>query len=101
MVTPLFLRFQVFGSKAWVELRNETHPDTEGVAHLTVYRSNAAPATKTFEWVDAVRENFDAFADYINGTSEYTFTDQQKLGNISVLEAICQSVKEGRAQKVS
>ena len=100
LVTPLFLRFQVFGSKAWVELRNETHPDTKGVAHLTVYRSNNPAVTQTFEWVDAVRKNFHSFADYINGRGEYPFTDEQKLGNISVLEAICRSVKDGTAQKI-
>ena len=30
LVTPHYLCLTVFGSKAWVEVRNETHPDTPG-----------------------------------------------------------------------
>jgi predicted dehydrogenase len=101
LVTPLFLRYQVFGSEAWVEARNETHPDTRGVTHLTVYRTGVDPVVTTFEWVDAVRENFHAFADYIAGTADYPFTSEQKLANISVLEAICASVNEGTVQKIN
>ena len=100
LVTPLFLRYQVFGSKAWVEARNETHPDTKGVTHLSVYRTGEDPVVTTFEWVDAVRENFHAFADYVTGSGEYPFTSKQKLANICVLEAICTSVNEGTVQKV-
>ncbi len=98
LVTPLFLRYQVFGSKAWVEARNETHPDTKGVTHLTVYRTGVDPVETTFEWVDAVRENFHAFADYVAESGEYPFTTEQKLANISVLEAICSSVHDGKVQ---
>lgn len=100
LVTPLFLRYQVFGSEAWVEARNETHPDTKGVTHLSVYRTGVDPVVKTYEWVDAVRENFHAFADYVEGSGDYPFTSEQKLANISVLEAICASVNEGTVQKI-
>jgi len=100
MVTPLFLRYQVFGSKAWVEARNQTHPDTKGITHLSVYRTGEDPVVTTFEWVDAVRENFHAFADHVTGSGDYPFTSEQNLANISVLEAIGKSVKEGTAQRL-
>ncbi len=100
LVTPLFLRYQVFGSEAWVEMRNETHPDTKGVTHLTVYRTGQDPLITTFQWVDTVRENFHAFTDAVTGVAEYPFTTEHKLANISVLEAICASASDGTAQKI-
>ena len=100
LVTPLFLRFQVFGSDAWVEARNETHPDTPGVTHLTICRKGGKPETTTYEWIDSVRANFECFADAITGDGEYIFTDAQKLQNVQVLEAICKSIAGNEVVKV-
>jgi len=101
MATPLFLRYQVFGSKAWVEARNQTHPDSKGVTLLTVNRSGADPVTTTFEWVDTVRANLHAFADEITGKRDYPFSAQQKLDNIAVLEGICASARQGKMHKLN
>ena len=100
LVTPLFLRFQVFGSEAWVEARNATHPDTPGPTELTVHRAGEAPQSRTFEWIDTVRANFEAFADAVHGRAPYRFTDAQKLGNVAVLEAIVRSVERGAPVRV-
>ena len=100
LVTPLFLRFHVFGSEAWVEARNETHPDTPGVTHLTVCRAGGKPETTTYDWVDTVRANFDCFADAITGDGEYIFTDAQKFQNVQALEAICKSVATNSVVKI-
>jgi predicted dehydrogenase len=100
LVTPLFLRYQVFGSTAWVEARNETHPDTPGVTHLTVCRKGAQPETTTYDWVDTVRANFECFADAITGDGDYIFTDAQKMQNVQVLEAICTSVANNEVVKI-
>ena len=100
LVTPLFLRYQVFGTDAWVEARNPTHPDTPGVTYLTVCRKGEDPVTQEFEWVDAVRANFEAFADGITGAAPYPNTNEQKLQNIQTFEAICISALENRPVKV-
>jgi len=100
LVTPLFLRFQVFGSDAWVEARNETHPDTPGVTYLTICQKSGKPETTIYNWIDSVRANFDSFSDYITSNGEYTFTDNQKLQNVKVLEAICKSVETNKVVKV-
>ncbi len=101
MVTPLFLRYQVFGSEAWVEARNQTHPDSKGVTWLTVKRNDLEPVVTTFEWVDTVRANLHAFADDVNGDGVYPFTTEQKLANIAILEGICASARERRVQKLN
>ncbi len=97
LVTPLYLRFTVFGSKAWVEFRNETHPDTPGPSQLTFYPAEGEPVTRVYEWNDSVRANLEAFADAIETGAPYPFTDIEKVANISVLEGIARSVDSGQA----
>lgn len=101
LVTPLFLRYQVFGSEAWVEARNPTHPDTPGESFLTVCRAGGSPETRQFEWVDSVLANFDSFADSITGEAAYGFSSGQKLHNIEIFEAICKSIATGAPARVS
>jgi predicted dehydrogenase len=96
LYTPMYLRFCVFGSHAWAEYRNETHPDTPGPATLTVLRTGEEPKVTHYDWTDSVRANLDLFARSIRGEAAYPFTDAQKIGNIAVLEAVARSVAEGR-----
>ena len=100
LATPLFIRFQVFGTDAWVEARNPTHPDTPGVTYLTVCKAGDEPETREYAWIDAVRLNFECFAAAINGDAPYINTNEQKLQNVQTLEAICISAAENRPAKV-
>lgn len=100
LATPHYLRMCVFGSKAWVEVRNDTHPDTPGPATLTFQESGKPARVETFDWTDSVRANFEAFAAAIRGERPYPFTDAQKIENIAVLEAITQSALTGQARAV-
>jgi predicted dehydrogenase len=92
LVTPHYLCLTVFGSKAWVEVRNETHPDTPGPSTLTLQHADGRRETCRYEWLDTVRANVEAFAQAAEGGAPYPFTDAEKIGNIAVLEAICRSV---------
>lgn len=91
LVTPHYLCLTVFGSEAWVEVRNETHPDTPGPSTLILQHRDGRRETRQYEWVDTVRANVETFAKAIEGGLPYPFTDAQKIGNIAVLEAICRS----------
>lgn len=91
LVTPHYLCLTVFGSQAWVEVRNETHPDTPGPSTLTLQHRDGRRETRTYEWVDTVRANLEAFAEAAAGGPPYPFSDAEKIGNIAVLEAICRS----------
>jgi predicted dehydrogenase len=99
LMTPLYLRFTVFGSEAWVEVKNDTHPDTPGPAILTSCQRGGAPESRRFEWTDTVRANLEAFADAALGRSAYPFTEAEMLANVAVLEAICASAETGRPAK--
>ncbi|WP_188052348.1 Gfo/Idh/MocA family protein [Aureimonas fodinaquatilis] len=96
LYTPLYLRFTVFGTKAWVEFRNDTHPDTPGPSTLTVQVTGEEPKITQYDWTDSVRENLDSFADAVKGQGDYIFTDIEKVGNIAILEAIAVSAASGQ-----
>jgi hypothetical protein len=91
----------VFGTHAWAEYRNETHPDTPGPSTLTVQITGQPPRITTYDWTDSVRANLDLFAQAATGRATYPFTDMQKIGNIAILQAIVTSVAEGRPVRIS
>jgi predicted dehydrogenase len=91
LVTPLYIKFVIFGSDAWVEVRNHTHPDTVGPTTLTVQYKDGRKESRDYEWVDTVKMNLENFANAITGKAPYIFTDEQKVANIATLEAICRS----------
>lgn len=92
--TPLFVRLQVFGSKAWVEARSDAHPAQPGTTRLTVCRAGEKPVTRELASLDTVRANLEAFADAAGGGAPYPITDAEKTGNIALFEAIVRSARE-------
>lgn len=96
LATPHFIRFHVFGSEQWVEVRNDTHPDTPGgIAELLLSKTGEPIKTERFEWTDTVVANLEAFADAIRGRAPYPYTSEELVHNIEVLEAIAQSAENG------
>jgi len=91
LYTPHYMRFTVFGTKAWVEYRNETHPDTPGPASLIIGRTGQPDEVRHFEWTDSVRANLDEFARAATGRGTYRFKEAELISNIAVLEAIVAS----------
>ncbi len=96
LVTPNYIRLTIYGTGAWVEVRNHTHPDTPGPVTLTLHRTDNAVETREFQFADTVRENLELFARACEGKADYIFTDVQKIANIATLEAVCRSVAENR-----
>jgi predicted dehydrogenase len=100
LVTPHYLCLTVFGSEAWVEVVNETHPDTPGPSTLILQHRDGRRERRTYEWVDTVRANLEAFAKAVGGGAPYPFTDAQKIGNIAVLEAIWRSAASNAPMRI-
>ena len=101
LATPLYIRLCVFGSEAWVEARNTSHPDTPAPISLTLCRKGGAPETRTLDWVDTVSANFEAFADACEGRAPYPFSNHQLVHNIAVLEAVIKSAGSGQTVTVA
>lgn len=95
LATPLYMRLVVFGSDAWAEIRNNTHPDEPGTTQLTVRYRDGRREERTYEWSDTVRANLELFALSLRSEADYPFTDDQKVGNIAVLSAIRRSAAFG------
>ena len=96
LATPHFIRFHVFGSEQWVEVRNDTHPDTPGgVAELTLARTGQPMTIERYDWTDTVVANLEAFGAAIRGKAVYPYSAEELVHNIEVLEAIAQSAEQG------
>lgn len=96
LATPHFMRFHVYGSDGWVEVRNATHPDTPGgVTDWLHCRKGGTPQAEQLPWTDAVVANLDAFAAAVAGTASYPFTPAEMIGNIAVFEAIVAAAASG------
>ncbi len=96
LYTPHFIRLHVFGSEAWAQVLNDTHPDTPGgIAQMEVARTASAPVMEQFDWTDTVVANLEAFADAISGIAPYPYTHREMVHNIEVLEAIALSAQTG------
>jgi len=90
--TPYYGRFSVFGDKLWVEARDTAHPQHGGKTHVVSCGPDGEQSTKTYPPKNAVKANLHEWADAVMGNGEYRFKDEELIGNVSILEAIAQSV---------
>lgn len=94
--TPHFMRFHVFGSEGWVEIRNTTHPDTPGgITDWLHCPKNGTPQEEQLAWTDSVVANLEAFADAVEGRAAYPWTADELIANIAIYEAICAAAERG------
>lgn len=91
--TPYYGRFTVFGSKMWVEARDDSHPQHGGKTHLITCGMDGKQHSQTFDPKDPVRANLEEWAQAIINDKPYRFTNEQRIENVAVLEAIAKSVK--------
>lgn len=100
--TPHFIRMHVFGTEEWVEVINETHPDTPGgKVRYHSSKESSKIDTSSYEWEDAVLHNLQAFRKAAQGIEAYPFTNDQLVHNIEVLEAITRSAEDRRTVQIS
>jgi predicted dehydrogenase len=82
--TPLFWRVHVFG--------NQGSAESAGANELILRMSGAKVERRTFEPVNGLRANLEAFADAIEGRAEYPISTVQMVDVIAGLEAIVEAV---------
>jgi len=94
--TPDYARFAVYGSHAWAEARETQHVDPGGTTHFYVRRRGDADQTRTdFEPASPVKAGYEHWADAVAGRTEYRFTNEERLGNVAILEALVESAEQG------
>jgi predicted dehydrogenase len=96
LATTMFIRFHVFGSNGWVEVRSDVHPGQKGITRLIISENTQPIRTREFDYKDTVRANLEAFAEAICNSMPYPITTEEKLGNILTMEAIIKSANSGK-----
>lgn len=100
--TPHFIRMHVFGSEKWVEVLNDSHPDTpDGIVRALTAKTGQPIDQKNYLWSDTVTANLEAFSAAAQDQAPYPFTFDQMVHNIEVLEAIAISSEDRRTVAVS
>ena len=99
--TPDYARFTVFGSHAWAEARETQHVDPGGTTHFYVRRRGDAEQTRTdFEPASPVKAGYEHWADAVAGQVEYRFSNEERLGNVAILESLVRSSETGKPEPV-
>lgn len=84
-VTPLYWRVHVFGTEGSAEALGDTE--------LVLHASGAKPRRLSFEPVNALRFELEAFADAVAGRAAYPVPTSHMIQTVSALEAIAQAIK--------
>lgn len=101
LATPPFVRFQVFGSERWIEVRNPDHPDTPGLpAEVQIMETGKELQKMRFDWTDAVTANLEAFAAAVGGEAEYPISTGDMVHNIEVLEAVISAAERRETVRI-
>ncbi len=85
--TPLFWRVHVFG--------NQGSAEAVGPNELIMRMSGGQIERRTFEPIEALRANLEAFADAIEGRAAYPILTAQMINTIAGIEAIVKSMESG------
>jgi predicted dehydrogenase len=94
--TPFYGRLAVFGSEAWIEVRDDDHPEAAAGAVVTRCGRDGMPRSEHVAGAtDAVLANLQAFAAAIEGGAPYPFSAAELIHNVAVLEATARSARDG------
>jgi predicted dehydrogenase len=100
LATPYDGRFALFGTQAWAEVRDKTHPDAPTGSTLTICRKGDVRESIDFPAVPAVRRNLEAFADAALGKSPYPMPQSEMVATVAALEAIVKAAASRTIERV-
>ena len=99
-ITPFHSRFTLYGDKGWVEIVSIANVD-QGKPTILTHGDHSGRRSVSYEPTDTVTQNFEAWADAVEGRAKYRFTDAELIENIRLFEAIVTSTQnDGAAQKL-
>ena len=98
--TPYYCRLTAFGDKMWAELRDLKHPMFKAETELSFCKIGEEPTKELFPATDIIKSNLEEWAMAIQGKSNYRFTNQEKIENVAILEAMDKSIKDRKWVKI-
>ena len=97
---PFSIRFAVFGTKGWVEIRDKTHPEAPEGWILTKCMRGGRMESVESPPSSPVLAGLEAFAEAACGRAPYPIAQQEMIATISALEAIIKSAASGQIEQV-
>lgn len=94
--TPLYMRFAVFGTAGWAEVRNLAHPDSGGSSIITIRTANGIEKSVEHDWNDSVRANLESFCHAVADDAPYQISVNQMIRNVAVTAAAAESLRSAR-----
>lgn len=91
-ITPFYARFTIYGDAGWVEVTSEANVD-QGKPTILTHVDHKGRRSIVYEAADTVTQNFEAWADAVQGKTSYRFTDDELIENIRIFEAIVKSTR--------
>jgi len=98
--TPYYCRLTAFGDKMWAEVRDLKHPMFRAETELSFCEIGAEPIKDLFPATDIIKSNLEEWAMAIQGEADYRFTNQEKIENVAILEAMDKSIKDQKWVKI-
>ena len=92
---PFYGRFTLVCDQGWVEVQEGGNVDMGIPSSFVHCRPDGSRQTCSYDHINTVRMNFEAWADAVEGRALYRFTTEQLLANIRILDAVTRSVAEG------
>ncbi|WP_424934262.1 Gfo/Idh/MocA family protein [Amaricoccus macauensis] len=100
--TPHFIRMHVYGSDRWIEVINDSHPDTpDGKVRMMTAETGKDMREDIYDWEDSVSANLEAFARAARGEAPYPISTDEMIQNIQILEAVAKSAETGQVVLLS
>ncbi len=91
---PFYGRFTLFGDQGWVQVEEGGNVDKGVPSSFEYCKADGSRETRSYEPINTVRLNFEAWADAVEGRAPYRFTPDQLLANIRILDALVRSAAD-------
>jgi predicted dehydrogenase len=95
LAMPFVSRCSLFGSQAWMDIRDKAHVEAPDGWIVTSAKKNGPIEVEEIGPAEPVRDNIVAFARAIRGEADYPITTRQMINTAALLEAIVKSSKSG------
>jgi predicted dehydrogenase len=88
---PFYGRFTLIGDQGWVEVQEGGNVDRGIPSSFVHCGPDGSRQIRSYDDVNTVRLNFEAWADAVEGRAPYRFSTEQLLANIRILDALVRS----------
>jgi predicted dehydrogenase len=101
LANPFMSRFTVYGSKAWVDIRDKAHVEAPNGWIVTSAKVGGPITTAEFSPAEPVKDNLVSFARAVRGVERYPITAEELVNNIALLEAVFASARSGKIETLA